>query len=81
MIFILGYPTGYSQPNTPNKWKRKKVRRLSTSHGEPLPESCITFRRHDADDLRQNDAAGEDIAGPSQGASAGRCSTQGAADY
>ena len=22
---ILGYPTGYSQPNTPIKWQRKKV--------------------------------------------------------
>jgi len=44
----------------------------------PIP-SRITFRPHHANDPRQNDAAGEDIAGPSQGA-VGRCSTQGAED-
>ena len=31
-----------------------------------MPDCRITFRRHDANDLRQNDAAGEDIAGPSR---------------
>ena len=43
----------------------------------PSP-SRIAFRPH-ANDPRQNDAAGEDFAGPSQGAD-GRCSTQGAED-
>ena len=37
----------------------------------PIP-SRITFWPHHANDPRQNDAAGEDIAGPSQGAD-GRC--------
>ena len=51
-----------------------------------LPDpSRLTFRPHHADDPRQNDAAWEVFAGPSQGAD-GRCSTQhagpqGAAEY
>ena len=44
-----------------------------------LPDSPLAFRPHHADDLRQNDAAWVDFAGPTHGAD-GRCSTQGAED-
>ena len=38
---ILGYPTGYSQPNTPIKWNAKKCGAdiIVVRHGEPLPDS------------------------------------------
>jgi len=77
---ILGYLTGYSQHNTPNKCGVLSVD-IKTVSVDMLPDpSRITFRPHHADDLRQNDAAWVGFAGPSQGAD-GRCSTQGAAEY
>jgi len=38
---ILGYPTGYSQPNTPIKWNAKKCGAdiIVVRHEEPLPDS------------------------------------------
>ena len=81
ITYILGYPTGYSQHNTPNKCGVLSVE-IKTVSEDILPDpSPLTFRPHQhADDPRQNDAAWRDFAGPSQGAD-GRCSTQGAAEY
>ena len=86
---ILGYlRPGYSQHNTPKNGNAKSVVSvdIKTVFVVILPDpSRHTFRPHHADDPRQNDAAWEVFAGPSQGAD-GRCSTQhagpqGAAEY
>ena len=89
-MYILGYPTGYSQPNFPIKWSQKVAMVwCGDHHGENLPEtrtdisgsSCqrpSNRRRHAAvaDDWCWGaEAEGEAIAGD------GRCSTQGAAEY
>ena len=78
---ILGYlRPGYSQHNTPKNGNAKSVVSvdIKTVFVVILPDpSRHTFRPHHADDPRQNDAAWEVFAGPSQGAD-GRCSTPGA---
>ena len=79
---ILGYPTGYSQHNTPKNGNVKSAVSVHITRG-----TFARFPHHHANDPRQNDAAvaddwcwgaesdGEAFAGD------GRCSTQGAAGY
>ena len=65
LVLILGYPTGYSQPNTPIKWQRKKVAVSAGSvcphhTGKICPKPAQTYRGHHARDPRIDVAVADD---------------------
>ena len=81
---ILGYPTGYSQPNTPIKWNAKKCGAdiIVVRHGEPLPDSRTDISGSSCPPSPTTGAGAQNPMGHGEAiAGNGRCSTQGAAEY
>ena len=83
---ILGYPTGYSQPHTPNKPSQKMAAWCGHHRGaDIITGNLCPIPAHDRDP-RIDAAVADDWCWGAESESAaiagdGRCSTQGAAEY